>query len=415
MQVKKSTFKVLFYLKKNAPKKNGKVAIMGRITIDGKIAQFSTKLEIFPDKWDLKFGKVLGKSEEALSLNRKLEELRIRLVNQYDHLMKTDGFATAEKLKNSFLGISTTDHSLLKLFRKFNVDFEKMVAKDVRSQQTFAKYKIVYEHLSNFIEYKYHRTDIDFRELTLDFIKEFDFYLRINKGLTNNSVRAYVIPILKMVDIAIEKEIIHKNPFSNYEILIEERDKGFLLKEEIEQFLNLSFKNKTIELVRDLFVFSCFTGLSYIDIKQLKKNQIQTFFDGNRWILSRRKKTSNPSNVRLLPIAQKVIDKYESITKNDFVFPVPTNVTCNRYLKKISLEAGINKTKSLSFHWARHTFGTLFLTEGVPLESVSKMMGHKNLKTTQIYAKITNEKISKDLEKVAHKFDSLGQRFTSSL
>ncbi|MDO4229043.1 MAG: site-specific integrase [Capnocytophaga sp.] len=415
MQVKKSTFKVLFYLKKNAPKKNGKVAIMGRITIDGKIAQFSTKLEIFPDKWDLKFGKVLGKSEEALSLNRKLEELKMRLVNQYDHLMKTEGFVTAEKLKSNFLGISTTDHSLLKVFKKFNEDFEKMVAKDVRSRHTLAKYEIVYEHLLNFIEYKYGRTDIDFRELTLDFIKDFDFYLRINKGLTNNTVRAYVIPILKMTTVAIEKEIIHKNPFNNYEILIEERDRGFLLKEEIEQLLNLSFKNKTRELVRDLFVFSCFTGLSYIDIKQLKKNQIQTFFDGNRWIISRRQKTGNTSNIRVLPIAQKIIDKYESISKNEFVFPVPTNVTCNRYLKKISLEAGIDKTKPLSFHWARHTFGTLFLTEGVPLESVSKMMGHKNLKTTQIYAKITNEKISQDLEKIAHKFDDLGQGFAASL
>ncbi|WP_317045551.1 Arm DNA-binding domain-containing protein [Capnocytophaga canimorsus] len=144
MQVKKSTFKVLFYLKKNAPKKNGKVAIMGRITIDGKIAQFSTKIEIFPDKWDLKFGKVLGKSEEALSLNHKLKELKTRLVNQYDHLMKTEGFATAEKLKNSFLGIGTMDDSLLKVFENFNVDFEKMVQKGVRGKQTLAKYQNVY-------------------------------------------------------------------------------------------------------------------------------------------------------------------------------------------------------------------------------------------------------------------------------
>lgn len=188
--VKKSTFKVLFYLKKNAPKKNGKVAIMGRITIDGKIAQFSTKLEVFPDKWDLKFGKVLGKSEEVLSLNRKLDELKTRLFNQYDNLMKIDGFATAKKLKNSFLGIITEGHSLLKMFKKFTADFEEMVIKGIRSKQTLAKYNIVYEHLSDFIEYKFHRTDIEFRELKLDFIKDFDFYLRINKKLTNNTVRA---------------------------------------------------------------------------------------------------------------------------------------------------------------------------------------------------------------------------------
>ncbi|MFJ1473595.1 phage integrase SAM-like domain and Arm DNA-binding domain-containing protein, partial [Capnocytophaga cynodegmi] len=203
MQVKKSTFKVLFYLKKNAPKKNGKVAIMGRITIDGKIAQFSTKLEIFPDKWDLKFGKVLGKSEEALSLNRKLEELKTRLVNQYDHLMKTDGFATAEKLKNSFLGIGTMDDSLLKVFQNFNADFEKMVQKGVRGKQTLAKYQNVYTHFSDFIGYKYHRKDMAFRELTADFIKDFDFYLRVDKGLTHNTIWIYMMPLCKMIDIAL--------------------------------------------------------------------------------------------------------------------------------------------------------------------------------------------------------------------
>ncbi|ATA93723.1 integrase [Capnocytophaga canimorsus] len=415
MQVKKSTFKVLFYLKKNAPKKNGKVAIMGRITIDGKIAQFSTKLEIFPDKWDLKFGKVLGKSEEALSLNRKLEELKTRLVNQYDHLMKTDGFATAEKLKNSFLGIGTMDDSLLKVFQNFNADFEKMVQKAVRGKQTLAKYQSVYTHLLDFINYKYHRTDMAFRELTADFIKDFDFYLRVDKGLTHNTIWVYMMPLCKMIDIALEKDLIHKNPFREYEITMQEKDRGYLLKEEIEQLLSCTFKSKTRELVRDLFVFSCFTGLSYIDIKQLKKNQIQTFFDGNRWILSRRQKTSNPSNVRILPIAQKIIDKYESISKNDFVFPVPSNSSCNLHLREICLKAGINKTQPLSFHWARHTFGTLFLTEGVPLESVSKMMGHKNLKTTQIYVKITNEKISKDMEKIAYKFDDFGERLVASL
>ncbi|MDO4230476.1 MAG: Arm DNA-binding domain-containing protein [Capnocytophaga sp.] len=138
----KINVKGAFLSKKNAPKKNGKVAIMGRIiTIDGKIAQFSTKLEVFPDKWDLKFGKVLGKSEEVLSLNRKLDELKTRLFNQYDNLMKIDGFATAEKLKNSFLGIITEGHSLLKMFKKFTVDFEKMVIK-IRSKQTLAKYNI---------------------------------------------------------------------------------------------------------------------------------------------------------------------------------------------------------------------------------------------------------------------------------
>ncbi|MFK8271809.1 site-specific integrase [Capnocytophaga stomatis] len=230
-----------------------------------------------------------------------MEELKTRLINQYDHLMKMDGFATAEKLKNSFWGIDTMDDSLLKVFQNFNADFEKMVQKGVRGKQTFSKYEIVYKHLSEFIQYKYHRTNITFRELTADFIKDFDFYLRINKDLTHNTIWVYMMPLRKMIDIALEKDLIHKNPFREYEITMQEKDRGYLLKEEIEQLLSCTFNSKTRELVRDLFVFSCFTGLSYIDIKQLKKSQIQTFFDGNRWILSRRQKTGNTSNVRILP------------------------------------------------------------------------------------------------------------------
>lgn len=194
----------------------------------------------------MKFGKVLGKSEEALSLNRKLEELKTRLVNQYDHLMKTDGFATAEKLKNSFLGIGTMDDSLLKVFQNFNADFEKMVQKGVRGKQTLAKYQSVYAHLLDFMNYKYYRTDMAFRELTADFIKDFDFYLRVDKGLTHNTIWVYMMPLRKMIDIALEKDLIHKNPFREYEITMQEKDRGYLLKEEIEQLLSCTFRSKPV-------------------------------------------------------------------------------------------------------------------------------------------------------------------------
>lgn len=404
-QNRKSTFKVLFYLKKNAPKKNGKVAIMCRITIDGKQAQFSTKQEVLPDKWDLKFGRVSGKADEALKINLKLDEVRTRLQSLYDELIKHDNFVTADKLKNTFLGFDVTEETLLSFYKKFLEDFTKMYEKGTRALSTLKSYRLVYNHLRNFISYKYKRKDITFRELTEEFINDFDYYLRINIGI----VLTYILPLKKMTSMAVDQELIYKDPFRNFHITMQETDRGYLVREEIEKLIAYEPKNKHIELTRDMFVFSCFTGFAFVDVQQLKKTHIQTFFDGNMWIIKRRQKTNTASNVRLLEVAQNIIKKYEGLTKDDYLFPRICNATCNTHLKTIMADCGSVKHKPISFHWARHTFGTLFVTEGIPLESVSKMMGHKDLRTTQIYAKITNNKISKDVDLIVQKFDQFAQ------
>ena len=404
-QNRKSTFKVLFYLKKNAPKKNGKVAIMCRITIDGKQAQFSTKQEVLPDKWDLKFGRVSGKADEALKINLKLDEVRTRLQSLYDELIKHDNFVTADKLKNTFLGFDVTEEILLSFYKKFLEDFTKMYEKGTRALSTLKSYRLVYNHLRNFISYKYKRKDITFRELTEEFINDFDYYLRINIGI----VLTYILPLKKMTSMAVDQELIYKDPFRNFHITMQETDRGYLVREEIEKLIAYEPKNKRIELTRDMFVFSCFTGFAFVDVQQLKKTHIQTFFDGNMWIIKRRQKTNTASNVRLLEVAQNIIKKYEGLTKDDYLFPRICNATCNTHLKTIMADCGSVKHKPISFHWARHTFGTLFVTEGIPLESVSKMMGHKDLRTTQIYAKITNNKISKDVDLIVQKFDQFAQ------
>ena len=404
-QNRKSTFKVLFYLKKNAPKKNGKVAIMCRITIDGKQAQFSTKQEVLPDKWDLKFGRVSGKADEALKINLKLDEVRTRLQSLYDELIKHDNFVTADKLKNTFLGFDVTEETLLSFYKKFLKDFTKMYEKGTRALSTLKSYRLVYNHLRNFISYKYKRKDITFRELTEEFINDFDYYLRINIGI----VLTYILPLKKMTSMAVDQELIYKDPFRNFHITMQETDRGYLVREEIEKLIAYEPKNKRIELTRDMFVFSCFTGFAFVDVQQLKKTHIQTFFDRHMWIIKRRQKTNTASNVRLLEVAQNIIKKYEGLTKDDYLFPRICNATCNTHLKTIMADCGSVKHKPISFHWARHTFGTLFVTEGIPLESVSKMMGHKDLRTTQIYAKITNNKISKDVDLIVQKFDQFAQ------
>lgn len=289
-QEKRSTFKLLFYLKKNEPKKNGNVPVMGRITIDGTPKSFSTKLDINPNNWDLKHGRVLGKSAQALSTNLKLDNIRVRINKIYDDMLKDEGFATAQKVKLSFLGVGVMDDAILKVFKDQNEDFERMVSKGKRSQNTYNKYKTVYNHLSEFIRERYHREDMAFRELTSDFIREFDFFLRIDKECTHNTVWVYTMPVIALAELAIKKGLIRQNPFEDYEISMEETDRSYLLKEDVERLMLLKPSKSKYELVKDLFIFSCFTGLSYIDIQKLKWSNIQSFFDGHQWIISRRKK-----------------------------------------------------------------------------------------------------------------------------
>ncbi|GGE19813.1 MULTISPECIES: site-specific integrase [Bacteroidota] len=408
---KRSTFKLLFYLKKNEPRKNGNVPIMGRITIDGTPKTFGTKLEINPETWDLKHGRVLGKSNLAIDINQKLDKIRVRINKIYEDMMKDDGFATSQKVKLSFLGVGVMEDAILRVFKEQNEDFEKMVSKGKRSQNTYNKYKTVFNHLSEFIKERYHRDDMAFRELTGDFIREFDFFLRIDKECTHNTVWVYTMPVIALADLAIKKGLIKQNPFEDYEISMQETDRSYLLKEDVEKLMLLKLSKPKYELVKDLFIFSCFTGLSYIDIKKLKWGNIQSFFDGHQWIISRRKKSDVSSNVRLLEIPKRIIEKYRGLTRNDYVFPMPSNATCNSHVAKLIKEAEIVTEQKVTFHTARHTFATMFLTEGVPLESLSKMMGHKNISTTQIYAKITSQKISKDMDLVSHKFAGMEAAF----
>lgn len=410
-QTKRSTFKLLFYLKKNEPKKNGNAPVMARITIDGTAKTLGTKLEINPNNWDLKYGRVEGKSAKALNINQKLDNIRGRIDTIYEDMLKHEGFVTAQKLKLAFLGVGVMEDSLLKVFKKNNEDFGKMVAKGERSESTYYKYKIVYKHVKEFIKCRYHRDDMAFRELTCDFIREFDFFLRIDKECSHNTVWVYTMPLYRVAEIAVKSSLIRRNPFEDYEISMKENDRSYLLKEHVESFLLHNPSKQKYELVKDLFVFSCFTGLSYIDIKNLKTGNIQSFFDGHEWIISRRQKSDVASNVRLMEIPKRIIEKYNGVTLNDFIFPVPTNNTCNRHIDKLIQELEIVTEQKVTFHTARHTFGTMFLTEGVPLESLSKMMGHKNISTTQIYAKITSQKISKDMDLVSSKFATMESAF----
>lgn len=409
----RSTFKVLFYVKKGSEKPNGNLPLMCRITVDGEIKQFSCKIDVPLRLWDVKNNRASGKSAEAQKINIAVDRIRVEVNRRYQELMQTDGYVTATKLKNAYLGIGVKQETLLKLFEQHNSEFEKKVGYS-RAQGTFARYQTVCKHIREFLSLTYHREDIPLKELNLTFINDFEYFLREEKKCRTNTVWGYMIVLKHIISIARNTGLLPFNPFAGYINSPESVDRGYLTEEEIQTLIEAPMKNKTYELVRDLFVFSIFTGLSYADVKKLTTDNLQTFFDGNLWIITRRRKTNTDSNIRLLDVPKRIIEKYKGLTRDNRVFPVPSNSCYNEKLKKIGKQCGI-KTQ-LTYHVARHSAATtILLSHGVPIETVSRILGHTNIKTTQIYARITNQKISRDMETLSHKLEGMEKNICEAI
>jgi len=416
METKRSTFKVLFYLKKKAERADGKVPVMIRITIDGDIAQLSAKLFVTPRLWDTSAGKVSGKNAEAVQVNPMLEQIKARIVQHYNRIMQEEDFATAEKVKNAFLGIGVMNRTLMKDYAEFNVAFKELVNNGTRSRSTYVKYRSVYNHLERFLSIKKNRKDIAYKELNEQFIREFDSYLRDSLGLSHNTVWMYTMPVLHFVREAWMNGIIKTNPFRKYEeeSTSKESDRTFLTEEELTKLANADLPLAQTRLVRDMYLFCCWTGLAHTDLRSLTYAEIQkSDHDGRYWIITRRNKSEVSSNIPLLDIPLQIMEKYKGLAKGNKVFPVPSDTSCNNQLRKIAIKCGIHK--DFTFHSSRHTFATtVVLNNGGSIEALSKMMGHKNITTTQIYAKITNEKISRDVERIIGNLNDLQGKLRTS-
>ena len=347
----RSTFKVLFYVKKGSEKPNGNLPLMCRITVDGEVKQFSCKMDIPPQLWDVKNNRAAGKSAQAQKINLAIDRIRVDVNRRYQELMQTDGYVTATKLKNAYLGIGVKQETLLKLFEQHNAEFAKKVGHS-RAQGTFSRYRTVCKHIREFLPLTYHREDIPLKELNLTFINDFEYFLREKKKCRTNTVWGYMIVLKHIISIARNTGLLPFNPFAGYINSPESIDRGYLTEEEIQTLIEAPMKNKTYELVRDLFIFSIFTGLSYADVKNLTTDNLQTFFDGNLWIITRRRKTNTDSNIRLLDVPKRIIEKYKGLSGDDRVFPMPSNSCCNEKLKKIGKQCGIKIR--LTYHIARH-------------------------------------------------------------
>ena len=398
----KSTFKVLFYLKKGSEKKNGEVMIMARITIDGKLCQFSTKQSILPENWNIAAGKAKGK--DAGRINALLEDIKASLNNIYHEQQRRDNYVTAEKVKNEFLGHSEKHETILDLFKKHNDDVKQLVGIS-KTIATYRKYEVTRRHLTEFIQSKYNISDIAINEITPMFITDFELYLRTTCKCSYNTTAKFMQFFKRIILIARNNGILIGDPFANYKIRLEKVDRGYLSEDEIKIILKKKMVSERLENVRDLFIFSCFTGLAFSDIHGLRKEHIVEDSNGVRWIRKGRQKTKIMCNIPLMEVPLKILEKYstnEYCRKHGVLFPVLCNQKMNACLKELADICGIKKT--LTTHVARHTFATFALANGVSIESVAKMLGHTNVQMTRHYARVLDRTVIREMSQIKMDF-----------
>ena len=399
----RSTFKVLFYAN-GSKEKNGIVPIMGRVTINGSVAQFSCKQTIPKALWDAKGNRAKGKSIEARDINHALDNIKAQIIKHYQRISDREAYVTAEMVRNAYQGIGSEYETLLGAFDKDNATFQKRVGTD-RVKGTYMARVRARNHVAAFIKANYKRSDLSMLELTPDFIKEFAVFLSTDRGLQNGSIWTNCMWLKGVVMRAHFNGLIPRNPFAQFHISPNIKEREYLTEEELKTLMTHEFADARLSYIRDIFVFASFTALSFVDVKELTTDDIVEV-NGEKWILSKRHKTKVPFQVKLLDIPLQIIKRYEEFQTDKSVFPNLNYWSICKPLKKMIKECGI--TKDISFHVARHGFATLALSKGMPIESVSRVLGHTNIVTTQLYAKITTQKIDHDLTMFG---DKLNQSF----
>lgn len=394
----KNKISVLLYAKKSKAKSNHQVPVYLRITVDGKRSEFSTGKNVDVTKWNPEASRLKGNSEEARTINKYFDVLSARILEVERNLILSGESYDATDVRNLLTGRQATERYLIPIFENHNNRMEKLIGKEY-AIATLKNYRTCLKHLKKFLWSSYKRSDIDVKRIEPAFLNDFDFFLRTVAKCGNNSSVKHTKNLGKILKICYQNNWIEKDPASYYKGKFNEVTTNFLTEEEINTIANKNFVGQGLNLVRDIFIFSCYTGLAYIDIYNLKSNQITLGIDGNRWIMTNRQKNGNSSNIPLLPIAEEIIKKYENhpgVLQSGKLLPVYTNQKVNEYLKTIAENCEINK--NLTFHIARHTFATsVTLGNNVSMESVSKMLGHKSIRTTQHYAKILDKKVAEDM------------------
>lgn len=391
------SFTLLFYLKRRANFQTGELPIYMRVTVNGDRFEISTKRSCEPGRWNTAIGRKLGNKEDARQLNVYLDSLQSKVYEAHESILNVGKEVTAQRIKDKLLGIQERPFTVCEVFREHNEQMRELVGKDF-AKSTYNRYETALSNLKEFLIHKYKASDVRLDELDYDFIANYAFYLKAKRNISHNVTMKYLVYFKKIVLICVKKGWLSRDPFIEFSLARRDADRFPLNENELFLIEERQFRNERLAVVKDIFVFCCYTGLSYADVKKLSQVDISPGFDGNRWITIKRQKTDVPSRIPLLPAAESIIARYHGHARcaDGRVLPVLSNQKMNSYLKEIGDLCGIEK--EITFHLARHTFATtVTLANDVTIESVSKMLGHKNIKTTQHYAKIVDKKISVDM------------------
>ena len=404
----KASMTILFFVKKTKLNANGHAPIYFRVTIEGRRFESSTKRYVHIQQWSASAGKQKGYSVDAKSLNTFLDSIRVRAFEYQRQILLEGKDLSIEIFRSKWTGESSAEcPKILEIFDDHNSKMRQLVNVDY-SPDTLERYITARKHTFTFIQWKYKMNDVKISDLNYEFISSYEFWLKSVRKCDHNTTMKYLSNFRKIVNICLKNGWIGRDPFFGYKMTQRTVDRAYLNAEEIQRLASKSFDIDRIDQVRDVFLFSCFTGLAYADVHKLNRREIATGVDGEKWIFTKRQKTESPTRIPLLPHASKILEKYENHPQclhKGKLLPVLSNQKMNAYLKEIADLCGIDK--KITFHTARHTFATtVTLTNDVPIETVSKLLGHKNLKTTQHYAKIIDKKVSEDLKVLRKKIDT---------
>jgi Site-specific recombinase XerD len=398
--------KVSFYLKKSEADVDGNCPVMAKLNI-GKYSEaaFSVKMKVPQSRWIS--GRASGKSVAAKEINNRLDEIRAMALSIYSEQSAVRDGVTAEEVKSILLGMASEQETPLNYFRQFISNFEKRVGVN-RTEGSLRAYRNAYNHIESFLKWQYKLSDISFTALDRSFIDKYDLYLRTECHLAPGTVINLTVQLKTIVGEAIADGIITAYPFMGYEPIRPKAVQKYLTDVELQRLMTTPLHKQTLYLVRDMFLFSCFTGISYRDMCSLTKENLSLAEDGTWWIKSARQKTKIEFEIPLLDLPLQIIKKYSDTASDSRLLPMYCNSNMNLYLKEIARICNINRP--LVFHAARHTYATeITLSHGVPLETVSKMLGHRQIETTRIYAKVTDNKIDSDTKTLNRK---ISEHFT---
>jgi len=397
MKVEK--FKVLLYLKKSGLDKSGKAPIMGRITVNQTKAQFSSKLSCTPSLWNPRESRLDGKSQEAVEINAKIEKILLAVHQAFDSLIQRKKPFDAESVKTLFQGSMDAQMTLLVLLDKYMEGLRSRIGIDV-ARTTLSNYVYTHRTLSKFIQKKFKMKDIAFGQLNEQFIREYQDFVMVELGYSLESVRHFLAVLKKMCKIAFKEGMSEKFHFAHYKLPKQkETTPKALSQESFEKIRDLEIpaNRPSTRFTRDLFLFACYTGTSYADVVRITKENLFTDEEGSLWLKYRRKKTDYRARVKLLPEAIALIEKYKDENR-DTIFPMQSADMVKANMKGLRILAGIKEP--MTYHSGRHSFASLItLEEGVPIETISRMLGHGNIQTTQIYARVTPKKLFEDMDK----------------